>query len=39
MTRQFPFSVTVLKQLDAELRKSLSTLSLELIDGLRQYWG
>jgi hypothetical protein len=35
----FPFSATVLNQLDAELRKRLSTLSLELIDELRQYWG
>lgn len=34
-----PFSGTVLSQLDAELRKGLSNLSLELIDGLRQYWG
>ncbi|RYP61091.1 hypothetical protein DL769_007866 [Monosporascus sp. CRB-8-3] len=33
-----PFSATVLSQLTSELRKRLSTLSLELIDGLRQYW-
>lgn len=35
----FPFSAAVLKQLDTELRKRLSSLSLGLIDGLRQYWG
>ncbi|RYP27315.1 hypothetical protein DL767_007739 [Monosporascus sp. MG133] len=34
----FPFSATMLSQLISELRKSLSTLSLELIDGIRQYW-
>lgn len=34
-----PFSTAVLGQLDTELRKRLSTVSLELIDGLRQYWG
>ncbi|RYP66988.1 hypothetical protein DL771_007484 [Monosporascus sp. 5C6A] len=34
----FPFSATVLSQLTSELRKRLSALSLELIDGLRQYW-
>lgn len=34
-----PFSSTMLNQLDVELRKRLSNLSLELIDGLRQYWG
>ncbi|RYP90778.1 hypothetical protein DL770_003111 [Monosporascus sp. CRB-9-2] len=34
----FPFSATVLSQLTGELRKRLSALSLELIDGLRQYW-
>ncbi|KAF2878492.1 hypothetical protein BDV95DRAFT_589419 [Massariosphaeria phaeospora] len=34
----FPFSATVLDQLYAELRKRLSTLSLELIDELKRYW-
>jgi hypothetical protein len=34
----FPFSATLLDQLYTELRKHLSTLSLELIDGLKQYW-
>ncbi|RYP06859.1 hypothetical protein DL764_002907 [Monosporascus ibericus] len=34
----FPFSATVLSLLTSELRKRLSTLSLELIDGLKQYW-
>ena len=34
-----PFSVAVLNSLDTELRKRLSTLSLELIDRLKQHWG
>lgn len=33
-----PFSATVLNQVDTELRERLSNLSLELIEGLRQYW-
>lgn len=35
----FPFSSTVLNQLDTELRKRIRVLSLELIDRLRHYWG
>ncbi|KAL8735657.1 MAG: hypothetical protein Q9166_000826 [cf. Caloplaca sp. 2 TL-2023] len=34
----FPFSATVLNQLYTEVRKRLSTLSLELIDELKRYW-
>lgn len=34
----FPFSATILNQLYTEVRKRLSTLSLELIDELRRYW-
>ena len=34
----FPFSATVLNQLYTELRKRLSTLSLESIDELKRYW-
>lgn len=34
----FPFSATVLNQLYTEVRKCLSSLSLELIDELKRYW-
>jgi hypothetical protein len=34
----FPFSSMVLEQLYAELRKRLSTLSLELLDEIKRYW-
>ncbi|KAI4199019.1 MAG: hypothetical protein LQ346_002651 [Caloplaca aetnensis] len=34
----FPFSATVLNQLYTEVRKRLSTLSLDLIDELKRYW-
>ncbi|KAL8927716.1 MAG: hypothetical protein Q9208_002131 [Pyrenodesmia sp. 3 TL-2023] len=34
----FPFSATVLNHLYTEVRKRLSTLSLGLIDELKQYW-
>ncbi|KAL8859863.1 MAG: hypothetical protein Q9178_003696 [Gyalolechia marmorata] len=34
----FPFSATVMNQLYTEVRKRLSTLSLELIDDLKRYW-
>lgn len=34
-----PFSAAVLGQIEAELRKRLSGLSLDLIDRLKQYWG
>lgn len=34
----FPFSATVLNYLYTEVRKRLSTLSLGLIDELKQYW-
>jgi hypothetical protein len=34
-----PFSAGVLAQIEAELRKRLSGLSLDLINRLKQYWG
>ncbi|KAL8682374.1 MAG: hypothetical protein Q9186_001564 [Xanthomendoza sp. 1 TL-2023] len=34
----FPFSTTVLYQIYTQMRKRLSTLSLELIDELKRYW-
>lgn len=34
----FPFSATVLNHLYTELRKRLSTLSLEVIDELKRHW-